>query len=522
MPIRVTDDNSAENNNIPNDGGNNNPGNRGGGGGFSGAFLGIIINLLFKNPKIGIPLLIIGGLFFFFGKGCMGGGSSQSQSKSSYSTGCSMKQEVYAQADQFEKLDEIYNPLPEAVTLQEFCPPVGNQGQQGSCVAWSSSYAARSILNNISTGNNPRNTIFSPAFLYNQIGLEGCQGAYINNAMENLQTVGDVTIDQFPYDENDCSRQPSQTMKSDAAQYRIKGFNRLSKDANKYEVDMLAIKQNIAQGAPVIIGMAVGGSFMEMMGQEMWIPNDEDYQKNGFGGHAMCLVGYDDYKDYNGKKIGAFQIMNSWGPEYGKNGFIWVPYQVFQEFVSEAYGLYPMGKANTPKPDKLEIEFGLLDVAQQKDFAMAKTAKYQYSTNSKIAAGTKFKIKVKNNLECYTYVFAQETDGSTYNIFPYTKKHSPYCGITGTRTFPKDKFFEPDNIGNKDYFAILVSSKPLNFLEINAKLSKSTASSYEQKFVEVFGNEMSSDFKFNSDNNIAFSASLKDNAVAFVVIEVNK
>lgn len=520
MPIRVTDDNSAEDpNNVPDDGGRRGSGGRGGGG--FGALLPAILGLVFKNPKIGIPLLIVGGLFFYFGKGCMPSGDQQSR-RSSFATGCSMKQDVYDKADQFEKLDGAYNPLPEAVSLQKYCPPIGNQGSQGSCVGWSSSYAARSILYNVSTGADPRSTVFSPAFLYNQIGLEGCQGAYINNAMEVLQQVGDISLAKFPYDEEDCTRKPSQTLKEEAAQFKIKGFNRLSKDANKYEVDLLAIKQNLAQGAPVVIGMSVGGSFMEMMGQELWMPTDDDYQKNGFGGHAMCVIGYDDFKEYQGKKLGAFQIMNSWGPEYGKNGFIWVPYQVFQEFVNEAYGLYPMGKASEQKPERLEISFGLIDFATQTEIPLRKTSEYQYSTVGELKPQTKFKIKVANNDECYTYVFAQETDGSTYTIFPYTKKHSPYCGITGTRVFPKDKFFEPDNLGDKDYFVILVSSKPLNFLEIKEKLSRAKGSTYQEKCRSVFSEALSKDFRFNSDDKVAFSAKMDDNSLGFVVIEVNK
>ena len=32
--------------------------------------------------------------------------------------------------------------------------------------------------------------------------------------------------------------------------------------------------------------------------------------------------------------------------------------------------------------------------------------------------GTRFKIEVTNNAECYTYCFGQETDGRTYVLFP--------------------------------------------------------------------------------------------------------
>lgn len=52
--------------------------------------------------------------------------------------------------------------------------------------------------------------------------------------------------------------------------YRTKGFNRLTEGGNNYKVDMLAMKQNLAQGALVVIEMIFGGSFISnMMGQSV-------------------------------------------------------------------------------------------------------------------------------------------------------------------------------------------------------------------------------------------------------------
>ena len=59
-----------------------------------------------------------------------------------------------------------------------------------------------------------------------------------------------------------------------------------------------------------------------------------DESQMGMGGHAMCVIGYDDRKFG-----GAFQIMNSWGPEWGKNGVGWVRYGDFKNYVREAYGI---------------------------------------------------------------------------------------------------------------------------------------------------------------------------------------
>ena len=124
------------------------------------------------------------------------------------------------------------------------------------------------------------------------------------------------------------------------------------------QIDLRAIKENLSQGAPVVIGMMAGGSYMQpMMGQDVWNPTDDDRSMMGFGGHAQCVVGYDDAK-YGG----AFLIMNSWGPQWGNNGFAWVRYRDFRYFVSEAYGLEPMPKMGAAANAPFNCEIGLVEV----------------------------------------------------------------------------------------------------------------------------------------------------------------
>jgi len=45
------------------------------------------------------------------------------------------------------------------------------------------------------------------------------------------------------------------------------------------------------------------------------------------GGHAMVVIAYDD-KKYGG----SFQILNSWGENWGDNGKVWVPYNDFVKY----------------------------------------------------------------------------------------------------------------------------------------------------------------------------------------------
>ncbi len=116
------------------------------------------------------------------------------------------------------------NPLPEAVSLLRFAPERSNQGQQGSCVAWSCAYASQTILTAAATGADPNQIKFSPSYLYNQISLEGCQGSYLQRAMEAMQKNGGVPLSQFPYNDQDCESAPTSSDVQAGRQNVIHGF----------------------------------------------------------------------------------------------------------------------------------------------------------------------------------------------------------------------------------------------------------------------------------------------------------
>lgn len=514
MPIRMTDDNDS------NSGWDGNQGRNSGSGGFGGSgggnFIGIILSLLFRYPKLTIPVLLIGGAFYLFRGGCSFGNSSH-ESRASYGTGATLDQKVYDSTNVYAALSPDEQ-LPESVSLERFAPDAGDQGQQGSCVGWGSTYAARTILEAVATGQNPNQLKFSPAFTYNQIGLEDCQGTYIDRSMDLLTEKGGIQYSKFPYDENSCSKQPDNYLLKEASQFRMKGANRLSISGDDYTVDVNAIRENLAHNAPVVIGMSVGGTFMQdMEGQEYWEPSSSDYDKNGFGGHCMCVIGYDDFKFQND---GAFLIQNSWGKKWGRNGRAWVSYKDFVHFTNEAYGVYPMpDKANETS---LSCAIALIDKESKQPIPLANKGNNVYSTVAPIKIGSKFKVQLKNNIECYVYVFGKETDNGSYVLFPYTPKHSAYCGITGTRVFPRDKSMTPDEIGTKDYIAVLVSKEPLDFKTLNEKFNANKNKDYQQRINEILKDDIISDVKFNIDSKINFTADTKEKNVVPIIIEITK
>lgn len=524
MAIRMVKDNNGpqQQRKLPGGGGGNNGG--GGGGNIITMLLPLLLGLFRKNPKMGCGVVIlIGVVIYFFGGSLFSNGGGTSNITDIFNTGASFDAAKYDATEIFEPpiTDNTKNPLPESVSLLEYAPDRKNQGSQGSCVGWGSAYAARTILEAQRTGRDPNQVAFSPAYLYNQIGLENCQGAYINNAMDVMKNEGLIALKDFPYTDQNCSRQPSSTQKQQAQQFKMTGFNRLTegdaKGVGQEKIDLTAIKQNIAQGAPVVIGMMVGGSFMQpMMGEDVWHPTENDLSKYGFGGHCMCVIGYDDYKEG-----GAFQIMNSWGPEWGKNGVAWIPYNVFDAFVVEAYGVYPMGSVDKPVGNNISISFGLVENDGGKKIPLTGKGNGVFVTKSLVQKGEKFKVEVANTNECYTYIFATDENNQCAVLFPYTEKHSPYCGITGTRVFPKDYSMEVDNIGNKDYMAILVTKSPIDYNALNNSVNKQSGN-YEQKLRSALGNKLKSNIQFKEGETIGFTSTLAGEEAVLLVIEVNK
>lgn len=519
MAIRMEKDPGAGNNRRRDGAGN-------GGQQLAGLlkFLPILLLFFVKRPKAALLLIAVVAGLYFLSDGTFWGLlplSDDASLSDEYGIGGVLDDEVYDKALVYEPLvaGNAQNARPRSVSLRAFTPNPISQGRQGSCVGWSSAYAARTVQWARFSGQNPNDVVFSPSFLYNQIALEGCQGAYIFDAMEKLEEVGALPLSAFPYDEGSCSAGPSKLHLDAAEAYRIPGFTRLSMDDDRYKVNTEAVKQNLAQGAPVVIGMLVGGTFMgKMRGKAVWQPTQGDYAKNGFSGHAMCVIGYDD-----DKAGGAFEIMNSWGSDWGENGYCWVKYQDFEYFVREAYGIHPMPAADAELPEFFEVDFGLVDVNRRRYLEVLPVAGQRnvFRTTYPVAAGDRFKVEITNNKPCFVYIFNEEVDGTSQVLFPYNDKHSPYCGITGTRIFPKDYSMVPDTVGNRDRIAIVIAQEALDFRRMEDALNARPEKTFTERVNAVFADQLPN-LLFSVDKTVHFKTDYSSELPTVLVFEVEK
>lgn len=197
--------------------------------------------------------------------------------------------------------------LPISIDLSDKLPPVGNQGMQQSCVAWAVAYALKSYQEKLESGQM---FTFSPSFIYNQINNGQNAPTYVTDALNVLSQQGVCSYDEMPYNVNDWVTKPSEQSKTNAKKFRIDYWRKIN------HTDIKEVKAHLAAGYPVIIGAYVSSEFIQN-GKDTW--KDPGTKE---GGHCMLLVGYDDNKN-------AFKVMNSWGAEWGNNGFGWIDYGLF-------------------------------------------------------------------------------------------------------------------------------------------------------------------------------------------------
>ncbi len=232
---------------------------------------------------------------------------------------------------------ERFTELPLKVDLKPYAPLVGDQGEINSCVGWATGYGALTIQQAIENGWTDRRMItknaHSALFIYNQIKVSDCAGgSRISDAIDFLSSNGDCYARDFDRDVNNCQRNPEATIQEYAKKYKVSDYMTLFETDAGARLKVLRIKESLAQGKPVIIGMKIRKNFARLKkGSKYWWPDLGN--TTPMGGHAMVVVGYDEADK-------SFEVMNSWGRNWARDGFIKIKYKHFGNSCKYAYQLF--------------------------------------------------------------------------------------------------------------------------------------------------------------------------------------
>jgi hypothetical protein len=246
------------------------------------------------------------------------------------STGLFFDDESYSKVKTMSPAQSFTGTEDTAVSLRSFCPKAGDQGKIFSCVGWAIAYGAYttavSKVYNTTDKSAITNQAYSALFIYNQIKTSDCNGlASLSTAFDFMKNNGVCKAVEF--NPSDCFEKPDEKIISLAKKNRIKSYMALFPLGAHSDLKVAATIKELYHGRPVVVGMNITKSFYELGKDGLWRPQpDEVYT----GGHAMCVVGYDNL-------VKQFEILNSWGPDFGDKGYLYMSYKDFAKYCKYAY-----------------------------------------------------------------------------------------------------------------------------------------------------------------------------------------
>lgn len=203
------------------------------------------------------------------------------------------------------------------VDLVPKCPPVYNQGDLGSCTANAIAFAYEFDEIN----QEKIDEVFIPSRLfiyYNEREMEGNvstdSGASLRNGIKSINKIGVCPSALWPYDIENFSEKPTQNCYEDAKCHRA--------------VHYVAVPQRLDQirsclqvwERPIVFGFMVYESFESEEVAKSGVMSMPKPEEKILGGHAVAIVGYDDYRE-------MVKVRNSWGENWGDKGHFWMPYK---------------------------------------------------------------------------------------------------------------------------------------------------------------------------------------------------
>lgn len=450
--------------------------------------------------------------------------------------------------DRYENIPiaELLNPdgtgnrIAPSVSLKNYSPTPRDQGQYNNCVGWATAYAARTIMEAQKEGWTNKAFItenaFSPGFVYKLISPDvSCYSpTSIDEALKVMSQTGTV---KFADLRDVCPSQIPTGLIKEAAQYKIKAYNRLFYLKDSPETKLETVRQSIARGVPVVIGFRCPPSFEKADGQTVWDPN-ESPNTNSYFGHAMCVIGYD-----NVKYGGAFEIQNSWGTQWGNNGYIWVRYDDFAAFSKYAYILEPhtirpeiaVNNKNTEpapvaKPRALPAPASSRNMQGKITFSQVSGEEMDlrlygnyYRFRKAYTGGVQYKLKVEGS-EGFVYVLGLNPNREIYQVFPGLRDQSAQIGVKGkVISIPTSNSYPSihKSLG-EEYLCVLFSQKPLNMYHLTKAFAEAQGSIF-QRVEQILGKEKLSAREISYHNTEAsFTGISNEKSLAVMIVQLKR
>lgn len=223
-------------------------------------------------------------------------------------------------------------PPPRKVDFRELMSPVRDQQSLGSCTAFAASAVVEYFLRKKHTKINrpadrPISTLFTYKTTRSLMRMTGDTGAYLRTVMGSLALFGSPPEDYWEYNIKKFEEEPTPFCYAFASNYQSLKYVRIDQPHMTTEAIITLLKRFLARKFPVMFGFTCFESLDKASDNKGVVPYPEPYE-DIVGGHAITLCGYDD-------TTSLFLFKNSWGIEWGDNGYGYLPYKYFEERLAD-------------------------------------------------------------------------------------------------------------------------------------------------------------------------------------------
>lgn len=253
------------------------------------------------------------------------------------------------QRDSLDPRDRIYglfdpilqdHQLPATYSLRSEMPPVYDQGQLGSCTANATValFEHQAILQGEAAVTPSRLFVY-----YEERRIEGQPadqdtGAQVRDGIKVLASEGVPPESEWPYDISRFGEQPPQAAYRDATAHEAVAYKRIVIGGPG-----APMRTAVYSHQPIAFGFPVPAYFesstWDSRSEPLRLP---DASTQIIGGHAVVVVGYDFSRSRF--PVPVFEVRNSWGSDWGDQGYFWLDYRYFDPYRQLADDLWVVSK----------------------------------------------------------------------------------------------------------------------------------------------------------------------------------
>lgn len=213
------------------------------------------------------------------------------------------------------------------IDLREWNSPVQDQGHAGSCV----SNALTSAYELMVRHQYPDKFVeLSRLFVYYNSRVieesinEDAGILYIKDSLDSITKQGVCSEELWPYNLESLTSSPTPECYADALKRTI--------IKTEHIYSLRGMIQALNEKKPITIGMEVYSGFMRLTSDDPVVPMPEfnEYTMGSLGGHSVLIVGYSLPKK-------QFLIKNSFGTDWGDNGYGWLSFEYNKKFIFERW-----------------------------------------------------------------------------------------------------------------------------------------------------------------------------------------